>query len=125
MKKLKLIILSTLSLIFLIDPIYSETNSERVRTNTTKKYRGTYRGIVTNNKDPEKRGRVKVKFPWLRRNSKPAWARQLKPNGNSQDGPFFMPEIGDEVIISFIHGDIRHPVILGGLYNGQDRPPAH
>ena len=39
-------------------------------------------------------------------------------------GAFFIPEVGDEVLVSFIHGDMRLPIILGGLYNGLDKPPS-
>jgi uncharacterized protein involved in type VI secretion and phage assembly len=37
---------------------------------------------------------------------------------------FFVPEVGDEVLVAFIQGDMRFPIILGGLYNGQDKPPT-
>ena len=38
---------------------------------------------------------------------------------------FFVPEKGDEVVVAFAHGDMRLPIILGGVYNGQDKPPSH
>src|SRR5262249_40489471 len=36
----------------------------------------------------------------------------------------FVPEKGDEVVVAFIHGDMRFPIVLGGLYNGEDKPPT-
>jgi uncharacterized protein involved in type VI secretion and phage assembly len=36
----------------------------------------------------------------------------------------FVPEKGDEVLVAFIHGDMRFPIVLGGLYNGVDKPPT-
>jgi phage baseplate assembly protein gpV len=47
-----------------------------------------------------------------------------KPMAGSNYGFYFMPEVGDEVLVAFIQGDMRLPVILGGLYNGVDKPPA-
>ena len=39
-------------------------------------------------------------------------------------GSFFVPEVGDEVLVAFVQGDMRYPIILGGLYNGEDKPPT-
>jgi uncharacterized protein involved in type VI secretion and phage assembly len=36
----------------------------------------------------------------------------------------FVPESGDEVLVAFVHGDMRFPIVLGGLYNGVDKPPT-
>jgi uncharacterized protein involved in type VI secretion and phage assembly len=78
---------------------------------------------VTNNKDEAKMGRVKVKFPWLSDTDESFWARVLTPMAGGDRGMYFLPEVGDEVLVAFEHGNIEFPYILGALWNGKDRPP--
>lgn len=78
---------------------------------------------VTNNKDEEKLGRVKVKFPWLSDTDESFWARVLTPMAGGDRGIYFLPEVGDEVLVAFEHGKIEFPYILGALWNGKDKPP--
>jgi len=80
-------------------------------------------GIVTNNQDPDSMGRVKVKFPWLDDQQESNWARVLGIGGGNERGILYLPEIDDEVLVAFELGDIDHPFILGGLWNGQDKLP--
>jgi phage baseplate assembly protein gpV len=80
-------------------------------------------GIVTNNKDPEKLNRVKVKLPYLSDQEETSWARVLQPGAGKGRGWNVLPEVDDEVLIGFEHGDIDHPYVLGGLVNGKDKPP--
>jgi len=80
-------------------------------------------GIVTDNQDPEKTGRVKVKYPWLSPDHASDWARVVSVGGGAKRGIQFIPEINDEVLVGFEQGDVRHPYILGGLWNGIDSPP--
>ncbi|MBE3565034.1 MAG: VgrG-related protein [Thermogemmatispora sp.] len=80
-------------------------------------------GIVTDNDDPAGWGRVKVKYPSLSEEHASGWARVVVPGGGAQRGIQFLPEVNDEVLVGFLEGDIQHPYILGGLWNGQDRPP--
>lgn len=84
---------------------------------------GSVIGIVTNNKDPEKLGRVKVKFPWLSNEDESNWARIVSPMAGKERGIFFLPEIDDEVLVLFEHGDINTPYVIGSLWNGKDLPP--
>src|SRR5574338_1021126 len=77
-------------------------------------------GLVTNNKDPEKLGRVKVKFPWLSEEDESDWLRVVVPGGGNNRGLLFLPEVNDEVLVGFEQGDINRPYVLGGLWNGQD-----
>jgi uncharacterized protein involved in type VI secretion and phage assembly len=79
-------------------------------------------GLVTNNDDPEKLGRVRVKFPQLGDTIEGTWARIATPGAGDARGMMFLPKPGDEVVVAFEHGDKRRPVVLGGLYNGRDRP---
>lgn len=80
-------------------------------------------GLVTNNQDPDGMGRVKVKFPWLSDEDESAWARVVAPMAGKDRGVYFLPEVDDEVLVAFEHGDMRFPYILGALWNGQDQPP--
>ncbi|HVC32555.1 MAG TPA: VgrG-related protein [Chloroflexota bacterium] len=80
-------------------------------------------GIVTNNTDDKNQGRVKVKFPWLSDDEESWWCRIASPMAGSSRGFYFLPEVNDEVLVSFEHGDITRPYILGALWNGQDLPP--
>ncbi|HBB31327.1 MAG TPA: phage tail protein [Cyanobacteria bacterium UBA8803] len=79
---------------------------------------------VTNNKDEEGLGRIKVKFPWLSDTDESFWARVLTPMAGKEYGIYFLPEVGDEVLVAFEHGMIEFPYILGALWNGKDKPPA-
>jgi len=89
-----------------------------------KKAFGVVVGIVTNNQDPEGMGRVKLRFPWLSESDESEWARIAAPMAGNERGVYFLPEVDDEVLVAFEHGDIRFPYILGALWNGQDKPPA-
>jgi uncharacterized protein involved in type VI secretion and phage assembly len=84
---------------------------------------GVVVGIVTNNQDPEGYARVRVKFPWLDEDSESAWARIVSFMAGDDRGAVFLPEVGDEVLVAFEHGDPRFPYVLGALYNGKDAPP--
>lgn len=84
---------------------------------------GVVAGIVTNNRDPDGMGRVKVKFPWREESDESHWARVAAPMAGKERGAFFLPEVGDEVLVAFEHGDIHHPYVLGALWNGVDGPP--
>ena len=80
-------------------------------------------GIVTNNQDEEGLGRVKVKLPRISDTDETYWARVLTPMAGKKRGIYFLPEVDDEVLVAFDQGDINFPYILGGLWNGQDKPP--
>jgi uncharacterized protein involved in type VI secretion and phage assembly len=84
---------------------------------------GVAAGIVTNNKDPDGLGRVKLKFPWLSDNNESDWVRIACLMAGAQRGSFFLPEVGDEVLVAFEHGDINAPYVVGCLWNGQAKPP--
>jgi uncharacterized protein involved in type VI secretion and phage assembly len=80
-------------------------------------------GVVTDNKDPDSLGRVKVKLPWLPDDTESAWARVVTFNAGKDRGAVFLPEVDDEVLIAFEHGDVRFPYVLGALHNGKDTAP--
>ena len=80
-------------------------------------------GIVTNNKDPEGQGRIKVKFPALAEDVESSWARLAGVGLGAERGFFCLPEINDEVLVIFEHGDVNRPLVMGGMWNGRDKPP--
>jgi uncharacterized protein involved in type VI secretion and phage assembly len=77
---------------------------------------------VTNNDDPEHLGRLKLKFPWLADGYESDWARLVQLGAGPNSGAVFIPEVNDEVLVAFEFGDVRRPFVLGGLYNGKDKP---
>jgi len=87
------------------------------------RFYGVTVGVVTNNQDPDKLGRVKVHFPWLSPEDESAWARVLAPMAGKDRGIFFLPEVDDEVLVAFEHGQVEFPYVLGALWNGKDTPP--
>lgn len=84
---------------------------------------GVVAGIVTNNKDPEKLGRIKVKIPRISGEDESNWARVVSFMAGNERGAFFLPEVDDEVLVAFEYGDINLPYIIGSLWNGKDKPP--
>jgi uncharacterized protein involved in type VI secretion and phage assembly len=79
-------------------------------------------GVVTDNNDPDSAGRVKVKFTGIA-DVVSQWARMVAVGAGAQRGAIFMPEVNDEVIVGFEHGDTRRPVVLGGLYSKRNTLP--
>jgi uncharacterized protein involved in type VI secretion and phage assembly len=84
--------------------------------------RGVVNAVVSNIDDPDSLGRIKVTFPWLADKSESPWARVAAPGAGKERGALVMPEVGDEVLVAFDHGDPRLPYVVGGLYNGKDGP---
>lgn len=80
-------------------------------------------GIVTDNEDPEGLGRVRLQYPWRDAADESHWARIATAMAGEDRGTYFLPEVGDEVLVAFEGGDIHHPYVLGALWNGQDKPP--
>lgn len=78
--------------------------------------------LVTNNSDPDGMGRVKLKFPWLSDSYESDWARMTQLAAGPDSGGCFLPEVNDEVLVAFEFGDVRRPVVIGGLHNGKDKP---
>lgn len=77
--------------------------------------------------DPDGRNRVQVKllaFDAVAQQETAIWARVVAPFAGEDRGVFFLPDVGDEVFVVFVQGDPRHPVILGGLWNGAAKSPA-
>lgn len=84
---------------------------------------GLVEAVVIDNVDPEKLGRVKVKFVSLPDETESTWCRLSMPMAGQKRGWMTIPEKGDEVLVSFVHGDVSNAIVVGSLYNGVDTPP--
>ncbi|MGK3202072.1 VgrG-related protein [Amycolatopsis sp. MEPSY49] len=84
---------------------------------------GLVPALVSDLKDPAKLGRVKLTFPWLDKDFTSTWARTVQPGAGKDRGAVVLPEVGDEVLVGFEHGDFEAPYVLGGLHNGKDTAP--
>lgn len=78
---------------------------------------------VVDNKDLETRGRIKISFPWMKKDAGTAWARLTTIMSGGERGVVFYPEVDDEVLVAFEHGNVNYPYIIGALWNGKDKPP--
>jgi uncharacterized protein involved in type VI secretion and phage assembly len=94
----------------------------RART-TDRRFYGVVEAIVEENEGDDE-GRVKLRFPWFDDTTITDWCRISQLYAGNGYGSVFTPEKGDEVLVAFVHGDMRFPIVLGGLYNGVDRPPT-
>ncbi|MDQ8021921.1 MAG: phage baseplate assembly protein V [Moraxellaceae bacterium] len=77
--------------------------------------------------DPDRRNRVQVRLlshDYSDTHDAPMWARVVSSFAGNDRGAFFMPEVDDEVLVVFVQGDMRHPLIVGGLWNGASAAPA-
>jgi Rhs element Vgr protein len=81
-------------------------------------------GVVMKlDEDPEGEHRIQVQLPVLQAATQGIWARLAKFHGSNAFGAFFVPEIGDEVLLGYLHNDPCHPVVLGSLYSSKHPPP--
>ena len=89
-------------------------------------WHGVYPALVTDIKDPDAQGRVKVKLPWspdAGGASCELWARLATLMGGNNRGSWFIPDVNDEVLLAFEAGDPRRAYVIGALWNGSDAPP--
>src|SRR5262245_48233297 len=87
---------------------------------------GVYPALVSDIKDPDNQGRVKIMLPWAPDTGSSryeAWARLATLMGGNNRGSWFIPDVNDEVLVSFEGGDARRPYVIGGLWNGSDAAP--
>ena len=81
---------------------------------------------VISNADPEGKGRVQVRMNWQTGNMHTDWIRVMTPDGGgcrdgveTNRGFVFIPEVGDNVLVGFRHGDPNRPYVMGSLFNGR------
>lgn len=73
--------------------------------------------------DPEGEQRIQVNVPVLQAQTQGVWARLLQFYASNAFGAFFLPEVGDEVLLGYLNDDPSHPVVLGSLYSSSRKPP--
>jgi uncharacterized protein involved in type VI secretion and phage assembly len=81
---------------------------------------------VVSVKDPDSKNRIQVRLynvDAINDQDGAVWARVVVPFSGSNRGAFFIPDVGDEVLVVHLSGDSRFPVVLGGLWNGHDSAP--
>ena len=81
--------------------------------------------IITENHDPESMGRVKVEFPWQKKIGETTpWIRVVSLHAGSGKGFYFLPEVGEEVLIGFEEGNAERPYVIGSVYHAKAKPPS-
>lgn len=107
-------------------PAHEQQLNERVPTGWGGRWYGVFPAQVLDIKDPDGQGRVKITLPWspdAKGGRYEAWARLATLFGGNNRGSWFVPDVDDEVLVSFEQGDARRPYVLGGLWNGRDKAP--
>lgn len=107
-------------------PPFEQQLQERLPSGWGGRWYGVLPALVTDIQDPDNQGRVKVTLPWApdaQGARYEAWARLATLMGGADRGTWFVPDVDDEVLVAFEHGDPRRPYVLGGLWNGRDAPP--
>jgi len=87
-----------------------------------RRYYGVVEALVVEVNDRKKKDGLKYNFPWFDSDMTSDWCRVAQFYAGPGYGAFWTPEMRDEVLVAFIHGDMRQPIIIGGLYNGSDKP---
>ncbi len=94
----------------------------QAQTSSDRRVYGVAVGEVLENIDTTGQCRVKVRLPWLP--SIEPWCRVAVLMAGEDSGTFFLPQVGDEVLVAFSHGEVPEPYIIGCLWNSQDSPPS-
>lgn len=103
--------------------LMSDLITEAAPSGESSAWGGVVPAVVTNNNDPEGMSRVKLKYPWMDNDLESDWARVAGVGAGADRGMYWLPEVNDEVLVAFEHGDFGRPYVVGNLWNGQDAPP--
>lgn len=87
-------------------------------------YYGVYAGVVVDNDDPEQRARVKVRLPWISADYTTEWMPVAQIYAGAGYGAYWIPEVDDQVLVQFLRGQLRQPVVTGSLYSQAAAPHA-
>ncbi len=85
---------------------------------------GLHIGVVTRLDDELGEDRIKVRIPTIDEKSEGIWAKIARPDAGEHRGFFFLPELDDEVLIGFLSGDPRYPIIVGMLNSSAKPAPV-
>jgi uncharacterized protein involved in type VI secretion and phage assembly len=88
------------------------------------RYYGVYTAVVAEIGDSDHPSEVRLVYAWFDPQMRTEWCRICNPYAGNGYGFTWYPELDDEVLVAFIQGDMRQPVVLGGLYNGVDLAPS-
>lgn len=88
-----------------------------------KKFYGVTTGRVINVLDPLTLGRVQVQLPFIDALDLAPWARIAVPFAGMMSGHYFIPNVGDTVLVAFEHGDVNAPYVIGSLWTAMSTPP--
>lgn len=88
-----------------------------------RKFYGVATGKVINVIDPMLLGRVQVQLPFISSLDLSPWARVAVPMAGIAHGTYFIPSLGDEVLVAFEQGDLKVPYVIGSLWNALAPPP--
>ena len=105
---------------------FDQVIDARVPSGLGGRWYGCYPALVSDIKDPDGQGRVKVTLPWAPDTGGgryEAWARLATMMAGNNRGSWFIPDVNDEVLVVFEAGDTRRPYVVGALWNGSDTPP--
>lgn len=87
-------------------------------------------GVVIDNKHPTGAYMVKCKLPWIKSSADgddedfvTTWVRVVSPMAGGGRGFYCLPEKEDEVLLAFVHGNVRQPVVIGSVWNDTDKTP--
>lgn len=103
-----------------------EVLSSRAAAGLGGRWYGVYPALVSDIKDPDGQGRIKITLPWSPDTGSEryeAWARLATLMAGNNRGTWFIPDVNDEVLVVFEAGDPRRPYVVGALWNGSDSPP--
>lgn len=109
------------------DDILQSIHDERGAHGLGGRWYGVFPALVSDVKDPAGQGRVKVTLPWAAdagQDRYEAWARVATPGAGKSRGAWWIPDVGDEVLLAFENGNPLRPYVVGSLWNGSDPPPA-
>lgn len=106
-----------------LESLSGNGQNTQIKSGLTNSVQGLQIGVVVQiEDDPDNQFRIKIKLPMLAPNSEGVWARLAHLNASAGWGSFFIPDVGDEVIIGCLDNNPDSPVILGSLYNPQNTP---
>ncbi|QIL41551.1 type VI secretion system tip protein VgrG [Pedobacter sp. HDW13] len=109
-----------------LSPEWLIEKSDRTDSGVLSAGRGLFNGTVKQiYNDPEMQYRILVDVPMFNQNGQGIWARLASFYATSGAGTFFMPEVGDEVVLGFLNEDSRSPVILGSMYSNSRQTPSN